>query len=623
VINSSRAIKILIATGLFVCGLYGQNYSQREKSILKANIELYRQGDFKKAEQNFALVITKLPQSSLITTNYLMLVKTQYKMKDYVSALEQGKKFLHTFPESSYRDDVLFVMGNSYYRLDRFSTAVKTWATSIDEQPDPRLDRKLQELITGVIKYKINEEDLKTLYQDRSLSVDGHMLVSIGAAERAFLRGSTTLARNILSTAINDYSDSRYLEKAKSLLGSADGFEASDETFALLLPLSGYNEDIGNAILNGAELAINEFNKQHNLDLKLAVRDYGQEITEAIKNYQELAGNPNILAVMGPLENDIAAACAAISKYESVPLLSPTATANDLTDFSPYFFQLGSNINVSAKAMARYALDSLKIHRFATFAPIDDHFLKMVDQFKETVSDAGGEVVAQEWYYPGDQDVYKQFMNIKRIGLKLAFTDSVLMELPDADQIQLDSMYDNYIELEKEKLEESKTSAKIDSADIPVTSIEAIFIPIFKEDLQFIAPQIAYSNIQSQYLGNKDWYDLEGLKKNKNYINGIIFGADGYLNEESWDYRQFRNEFRETFKKTPTIYAVMGYDSFKYILEAYKPRTSNTSRKTFFQNLQNLNKYNGIYRTFNINHSRSNQYIQLLKYNFGQVIPLH
>jgi len=613
------AIFLLICTSL----LMGQNYSQREKLIFNSNVELYRQGEYEKAEQNFALVITKLPGSTYITSNYLMLVKSQYKRRDYITALEHGKKFLRAYTESNYRNDILYVMGNSYYQLDRYRTAIKTWISSLDEYTEPRLDKKLEDMVTGVVKFKLSNEDIQNLSNDRTISDDGQMLVSIAWAEKEYQGGSNTTANNILTTAIKEYPDSRYIDKARGLLRSGANQSATDESFALLLPLSGYNEEIGKDLLDGAQLALNEYNKQHGLDLKIAIRDYGQEITTAIKNYQELAGNQNILAVIGPLENDIAAACAAISKYEIVPLLSPTATANDLTDFSPYFFQMSSNINTDAEAMALYALDSLKIMRFATFAPIDDHFIKMVDKFSRTVEKAGAEVVAQEWYYPGDQDVYKQFMSIKRTGLKLTFTDSILVAYPDAMGSELDSLYEDYQKIEKKKLKESNTTTEIDSADIPVTSIDGIFIPIFKEDLPFIAPQIAYSNIQTQYLGNKDWYDLDGLKKNKNYINGIIFGSDGYLNEENWDYRRFRNDFRTNFNKSPTVYTVIGYDSFKYILQAYDPEATNISRIQFFQNLLKLNQYNGIYRTFNLNNSRNNQYIQLLKYNLGQIIPLH
>jgi ABC-type branched-subunit amino acid transport system substrate-binding protein len=212
-------------------------------------------------------------------------------------------------------------------------------------------------------------------------------------------------------------------------------------------------------------------------------------------------------------------------------------------------------------------------------------------------------------------------MKLKRVGLKLAFSDSVLQKTPNITPVELDSLYKVYLSMEREKLEETK--AKMDSADILIEVIECVFIPIFKEDLKFIAPQIAYSNIQAQYLGNGDWYNLEELKKNKNYINGIIFGTDGYLNEESWDYRRFRNEYRNKFKKSPSIYSILGYDSFKYAIQAFDPKTKNMSRNQYFQNLKSLNKYNGIYRVIDLNKKRYNKGFQLLKYNYGQIIPLN
>jgi ABC-type branched-subunit amino acid transport system substrate-binding protein len=550
-----------------------------------------------------------------------MLVKSQYKLGDYVSAIDQAKIFLSKFSNSHYRDDVLYTMGNAYYKLNRFQSATKLWISALDESNDPRLAGKIEVLVTGTVRDMLNDEDIKKLSTEIGTYADGRMLLDIAWAEKLYAEGSITKGNSILNAALTELPANKYSEQARQLLKSGGLQSSPDEKFALLLPLSGYNAEIGQAILEGAQMALLEFNKQFNLDLKIISRDYGQEIKNAILGYQELAGFENILAVIGPIENDISAACAAVSKYEQLPLLSPTATANNLTDFSNYFFQLNAPINTTAEIIADYALDSLKLKRYATFAPIDDHFIKMVDKFKSTVETAGAEVVAEEWYYPGDQDFYKQFMNLKRRGLKLTFSDSIRQSLPLASPVVIDSLYMAYQRQEMEN-HENKKPAKVDSADIPVTSIDAVFIPIFKEDLQFIAPQIAYSNIQAQFLGNNDWYDSEGLKKNKNYINNIIFSASGYLNEESWDFRRFRNEFRTTFKKTPSIYAVLGYDVFRYLIQAYRPQQPQMTRQQFLVNLNNLKKYNGIYRNFDINKMHFNQYHQLLKYSFGQIIPL-
>ena len=603
------------------CIVFAQDNSDREKIIFQNNLRLYEQGDYEHARQNFELVVTKLPQSPLITSNYLMLIKSLYKLKNYTDAIEDCKTFLEKFPKSTYTDDVLYVLGNAYYQLDRYRTAARSWINSLDASDDPRLEVKLENLISQIIIYKMTAEEIKILYSDVAASENGEMIVNIAWAGKEFKEGKKNAAQERLSESIKKYPNNRYIKKAEKLLASNGQQFSEDERLALLLPLSGFNEEVGKSILEGAELALEEFNHQHNINLIIAVKAYGQEITKAITAFKELSQNQNILGVVGPLENDITATCAAISHYEKLPLISPTATENDLVDYSEYFFQLSTPIDIVADRIARYALDSLKISRYATFAPLDDHFIKMVDKFTETVEQSGAQMAVQSWYYPGDQDVYKQFMKIKRTGLKLAFADSISQQNPDILPGQIDSLYKDYLIAEKEKMEETKVN--VDSADIPVSSIDGIFIPIFKEDLELIAPQIAYSNIQAQYLGNKDWYDDEQLKNNKNYVNGIIFSSDGYLNEESWDYRQFRNEFRTKYKKTPTLYAIIGYDSFKYILQAYDSTTPDMNRNQFLLNLNKLNTYNGIYRKIDLNKERVNQSVQLLKYNYGQIIPLN
>lgn len=597
----------------------GQDSAQREYSLLLNNIELYKQGRYKKAEQGFILVINRLPNSRYISTNYLMLIKCKYKLSDYENAIDLGKEYLDTFPNSSYCDDVLFVIANSYYKLDRYETAIKTWLNAISKSKDDRLKEKTGFLVTKTLRYNLDEKAYYRLQNEINI-IDGQMLIKIAMAENDLKNGMVLSASKILTNALSKHPGSYFDKRAKGLLNTGEIQSSDIIRFALLIPLSGENKDIGNAIKEGVEYALQEFEKQNKLNIQLIIKDYGQEITKALRYYKELAQNKSVLAVLGPIENDISAACAALSEYEGLSILSPTATDPELTSLTDYFYQLNSTIDLCAEKLAKYALDSLKITRFATLSPLDNHFLRMVDKFVETIEISGGEVIDQEWYYSGDQDFSKQFMNLKRKGLKLSFSDSLMQIKPDLTINQIDSLYATYIAAKRETFKQNET--KIDSADIPVNSIEGIFIPIFKEDLSFIAPQIAYSNIQSQYFGNGDWYDIEQLKKNKNYINGIIFVSDGFLNEESWDYRRFRNDYRNMIKKTPSIYNMIGYDSFNYMLKAIPTDNTVVTRNTYITHLKSIARYNGIYRNISLNQENYNTNLQLIKYNFGQLIPL-
>ena len=612
-------IPVILLIALFSV-LNAQSTTQREREILNKNIEFYQTGKYEKAEQNFSLMVSRLPNSTFITTNHLMLIKSQYKNKKDLAAINSAKEFLKSYPSSDYYNDALYAMGNSYYRLQRYSTAVSTWEKALNRSRDDRMVNRLAFLITESVKYKLNSEDLNQLFSEIK-SPDGQLLLNIGFAEKHIEQGTLHIANTKLQKAIDTYPQSRFIPRAKNLLDTGSFATDGQTRIALLLPLTGFNDQIGNAMKEGAEFALQEFNQNSQVQVELVIRDYSAEMTTALLQYKEMAKDRSILSVFGPIENDISAACAAISDYEKLALVSPTATDGEIGNLTNNFFQLNSTVLKRAEVLGNYAVDSLKIRRFATFSPVDKHFVKMVDRFNEVVLQDSQEVVVQEWYYPGDQDVNKQFMRIKREGLRLTFIDSLFLENPSVDSSHVDSLYRLYQEEQTELFKETET--KIDSADIPVFSIGGIFVPIYKEDIKFIAPQIAYSNIQAQFLGNGDWYDTEELKKNKNYINGIIFVTSGYLDKENWDYRQFRNKFRTAKQKTPTRYNLIGYDTMKFMLAPLQNLSTAPSRETYIGNLKQIRTHNGIYRSLEMDNNNCNIRLQLIKYDYGQMIPLN
>jgi ABC-type branched-subunit amino acid transport system substrate-binding protein len=602
----------------FLSRTMAQDTIERERSLLLKNIDLYKTGRYAKAEENFSLIVERLPNSPFITANHLMLVKTYYKKGQYKTALEFAKNFLDKYPTSTYRDDVLHTIGDCYFKLNRFETAVQSWLTAINQSSDPRLMRMLGELVTKTIRYRLHSADLNNIRQNTD-SPYTQVLFALASAETKMDNGSVIAAQNQIELILNQYPDTPFRPRLEELLNTGSVPQKDTYRIGLLLPLSGQNADIGKELQEGAELAVSQFNHNTNLTVQLVNMDYGQEMTRALRMYKELAQNNSIIAAFGPIENDISAALSALSEYENLPLFSPTASDDGITDLSDYFFQLNSTIKTRMNILARYVMDSLSVKRFSTFAPVDNIFIKMSDDFVKTMKEAGSHLVSQEWYYPGDQDFNKQFMQIKRIGLKYAFRDSVWQEFPELDTLTVDSLYYEFQIAEKERLEETNT--KIDSADIPVTSIGAIFIPIYKEDLQFVAPQIAYSNIRAQFIGNEDWYDLEQLKKNKNYINGLIFISDGFVDEENWDFKNFRNNFRERFKKSPSHYNIIGYDCFRFMLKGLTNGQVIT-REAFQQNVEKIGNFQGIYRSIFLNEDHQNKNVKILKYDYGQLVPL-
>jgi ABC-type branched-subunit amino acid transport system substrate-binding protein len=598
---------------------FTQPLESRERNIFNRGIEYYKNGKFKEAENSFNLVINRLPDSRYITAYYLMLAKSQYKLKNYSSAISLTKTFLDKFPTSGYIDDIFSVQGNCYYRLKRYDTALNTWYEALEYADSNKLKRSLSNRIVNTMAtyYSIQEIERNRNHvrdPDAVLASDMALYIKYFSSNRE--RG-----KQILEKSISQNSGSEFYKEAMALLTNKQIATSNTIKIGLLLPFSGINEKIAKELKEGIDLALEKFNSQNNVKLDVLLNDYGEDLSSVLITLKKIAKDKNIIGIYGPVENDFAAACAVFSDYEKLPIFSPTASGNKLTQLSPYFFQLNNTTSIQAESIAQFAIDSMGIKRFATFAPIENQFVALVNKFLETCENKGAEVVTQQWYYPGEQDFYQKFMKLKRKGLKLAFSDSLLTNNPDYSEIEIDSLYKLYIKEEKEKAKENFT--KVDSADIPVTSIQGLFVPIYQEDLQFIAPQIAYSNIKAQVLGNGDWYNFDELKKNKNYIDGIIFTTDGYLNEENWDYRKFRNDFRTKKQKTPTIYNLIGYDTFNYILQYLKNLQQPITREEFIKLINKRNTFNGIYRNIILNDQNTNSNVQMIKYKYGQFLPLN
>jgi branched-chain amino acid transport system substrate-binding protein len=618
-VNLKRVMVVILYLFLVIQSLQAQKTPEREWTIFRKGVDDYQNGKYNDAEKNFSTMISKLPNTRLITANYLMLAKTQYKLGKYEESLKTCDLFIGSFQNSDYLDDIYYLQGNNNYRIKHYESAVHYWleAASMNK----KISEKAFIQAEKTTRYHLNERQLTNLKNNSTDPYLRHFYL-YHLAEKYYDKGNSASALITLEELrMSPAKNLVYADEAQRLYDILKNRKSNSIRIAALLPLSGENENLGKQVLDGANMAVEAFNKLSGIDIEIVPCDYGAKLIKAVQQLKEIAIDRSIIAVFGPLENDITVACAALAEYEKIPLISPTSSENKLTELSPNVVQLATPVNVISENLVNQLSDSLIGKRAVTLAPIDDYFIELTDAFVNKHQELGGEVAAEQWYYPGDKDFRKQFDQLKRIGLKLAFQDSLYQLDPSVSPTLIDSMYNNYVEEKKLLLEESGT--KIDSADIPVSSFDAIFLPIYTEDISLIAPQFALSNIQAQILGNSDWYDPEALKKNRQYLNGLIFISDGYIDEENWDYRQFRNNFRIKYKHTPEKFDVIGYDCFNYLVKVISENKTGISRDNFIDAITNAPQYKGIYRHFEIDFSRYNKSTRLLKYWRGLIVPLN
>ncbi len=615
-----------ILFGILLSGMvFGQQRaSQKEWKIFQQGVQDYKTGEYENARKNFSLVIKRLgPKSRLLTANYLMLAKTLYKMGRFQESLDICKQFLNNFPQSSYRDDIQFLMAENYYRMQRVQTAVQLWLGLAEKAQDQRLRKKALKLVKDALRYTLDDQDVKFL-ASQAKSQFQKKLIKYTIAERFYEGRNPQAALAVLEEYRSLPGQAPEIDRlANNLYDFLKSKETNTLRIAALLPLSGPNQEVGNAVLKGAQLALTEFNHINRMNIQLIPYDYKSKLETALSLMKEISRDPSIACVFGPLENDITAGCSIIADYEGITLITPTASGKDLRRLSHNVVQLAVPVDVLAIKLARFVVDSLDMRRVVTLSPLDDYFLDFTNTFTNYLKENFIEVPMQRWYYPEEGNLTEHFRILKRLGLKLTFQDSIMAADTTVQLSQIDSLYAEYKKAKIEAWMNSNKRVKIDSADIPVHSIDGILLPIYREDIAKIASQYAYWNIQAQILGNGDWYDIEALNRNKNYINGLLFISDRFINTESWDYRQFINKYRQMFQTTPGEYALLGYDNFNFVLQVIASNAERPTRSHFLEMIKSAPRYEGILRRFNIGEKRYNNAARVLKYVYGQIIPLN
>jgi branched-chain amino acid transport system substrate-binding protein len=159
---------------------------------------------------------------------------------------------------------------------------------------------------------------------------------------------------------------------------------------------------------------------------------------------------------------------------------------------------------------------------------------------------------------------------------------------------------------------------RFDLEDIPVTSIDCLFLPVYTEEIKFVAPQFAFANLKAQLLGSEYWNDAEELRKVQQYVEGIVFCSDYFFDEADPEYIKFQNAFRLAMKRVPGVMEYFGLDALGVVLDAIEHK--NLTREDIKNYLNNMENFIGLRGPITFkNNNRINSKIKLLTYKNGKI----
>ena len=172
--------------------------------------------------------------------------------------------------------------------------------------------------------------------------------------------------------------------------------KTSSVRVALVLPLTGPNAKIGQAMLNAAQLALFSFSEK---TFELLVHDTKGTPEGALDAVQLSIGDGARL-ILGPLLSASVKAIAPSARAANVPVV---AFSSDRSVAGEGVFTLGFIPSAEVWRVVRYARKR-GVQRFAALAPSTAYGETVLETFREAVERSGGSVVRVEMYEPHAQD---------------------------------------------------------------------------------------------------------------------------------------------------------------------------------------------------------------------------
>jgi hypothetical protein len=154
----------------------------------------------------------------------------------------------------------------------------------------------------------------------------------------------------------------------------------------------------------------------------------------------------------------------------------------------------------------------------------------------------------------------------------------------------------------------------VDSLDVPVKTLEAVYVPISSPDeIGVISSQMVYFNIQAQILGSGEWNNLSELDQHRRYCADVVFESDSYVDTTLASYQQWVAAYMARFHRRPSKNSLLGFDTADLVLQVL--REGGTTRHTLARSLINTRGRRGYHSVMSFSSRRVNNNLSILRFD--------
>jgi len=611
--NYSFCARKMTWVAAFFCFFLSAMATAQERSALRSTAEVetqFKQGvDFFNAgryEEALAVcdgLLQGEAKHQRLAAALYMRARAAYQLGRFETARAALDDLERGFPKSNYMQHGQALLGMIAFQREEYLEAAVEFLLVVETGRNATLRSQAMEWLRVVLDDYLPLNDLRRLRKSYA-GPKGTPYVVLALARDEMASGIRESGEKLIDDFLRASPDTPLRAELEELRKTGGEPVARAVRVGIVLPLSGIDADAGMGVYNGIKFAqLTSGTNNGGPAIEFVVRDSESSLLNALKVTQELLEDPAVVAIIGEVDNAATTAAAALANAKGVPFLAPVATENGIGALGENVFQLNADRERKSQALAEYAYKFLNARTFVTIAPQDDYGQQMADAFSAAIDSLGGEIFAQKWYYGEPQDLGRSFKAIRAAAFRRAYKDSLRLKLFPAG-----------------------AASKImdaEEANIPVTNLNAIFMPLHQEDIRLVAGQRAYFNLQSAIIGGEYWYltDLERNRELQRYVDGAIFASDYFIDVENERYKQFRNDFRTRMGTTPEKWELFGYDAANLLFKAIQQ--GGRKRSQLRETLAKIDNFIGMKGEIALNNpAQVNSKVNILQIRGAQIVKL-
>ena len=303
-------------------------------------------------------------------------------------------------------------------------------------------------------------------------------------------------------------------------LTSCGGGKATEIKIGGISPLTGEAATFGQSTKNGMELAVEEWNAAGGVlgkQVKLIVEDDKGDPAEGAAVFSKLIEQDKVVAIVGGITSRVALAGAPIAQAAKVPMVTPTATNEKVTQVGDYIFRSCFIDPFQGSVMAKFAVQDLGILNAGVIFDLGNDYSKgLAETFSASLTSLGGQVLASEGYPSGATDFKAQLTKIVQ------------------------------------------------------AKPEAVYIPAYYNDGGLIAKQIRELGYEGKLLGCDGWDSSELVNIGGTAVDGGFF-TNHYSKDDTRPVVQdIVRKYSAKYGAPPDALAVLAYDGMNILLDAVK-----------------------------------------------------